>query len=486
MSIPDEKSTINDERNPVEISLASRIYIAIDMKSFYASVECVARGLDPLKAKLLVADATRSDQTICLAVSPALKAIGVPSRPRLFEAKRAIKKYEQTYRTKVLYITATPRMAEYEKVSAKIYGIFLKYASAEDIHIYSIDECFIDCTPYLHFYETEAIRSGQHPAHVMAMIMIRDVLKNTGITATVGIGTNLYLAKIAMDIVAKKAPADKNGVRIAGLTEDSYRYLLWEHKPLTDFWQIGRGKAARLEKNHMYTMGDIAERSQCDEEWFYKVFGIDAEILIDHAWGVEPVTMYDIKHYKSDNHSLSNGQVLPRPYKYDEACIVFKEMIDILCCDMFKKNLISSRFTWWISYDYKSLEYFPGYDGRLAIDWYGRLHPAHSTGTVRFKSATNTANTVIEGIMKDVDKKSDHRVLLRRLGICACDVKSDNGVYQLDLFTDYDALNRDRQLHAALLEVRNRYGANAMLKGINFLEGATTKMRNEQIGGHRA
>ena len=462
------------------------IYIAIDMKSFYASVECVARGLDPLKAKLLVADATRSDQTICLAVSPALKAIGVPGRPRLFEAKQAIRKYEQTYRTKVSYITATPRMAEYEKTSAKIYGIFLKYASSEDIHIYSIDECFIDCTPYLHFYETEAIRSGQHPAHIMAITMIRDVLKNTGITATVGIGTNLYLAKIAMDIVAKKSPADKDGVRIAGLTEESYRYLLWEHKPLTDFWQIGRGKAARLEKNHMYTMGDIAERSQCDEEWFYKVFGIDAEILIDHAWGVEPVTMYDIKHYKSDNHSLSNGQVLPRPYKYDEACIVFKEMIDILCCDMYKKKLVSSRFTWWISYDYKSLEYFPSYDGRLAIDWYGRLHPAHSTGTVRFKSATNTANIVIEGIMKDVDKKSDHRVLLRRLGICACDVKSDNGVYQLNLFTDYDALNRDRQLHAALLEVRNRYGANAMLKGINFLEGATTKMRNEQIGGHRA
>ncbi|MCR5420046.1 MAG: DNA methylase [Lachnospiraceae bacterium] len=463
-----------------------KTYIAIDMKSFYASVECVARGLDPLKANLLVADSERSDQTICLAVSPALKAIGVPGRPRLFEAKRAIKKYEQTHHTKVLYITATPRMGEYIKVSTKIYGIYLKYVSEEDIHVYSIDECFIDCTPYLHFYKDPTDKSGQSPAHIMALTMIRDVLKNTGITATVGIGTNLYLAKVAMDIVAKKAPADKDGVRIATLTEDSYRYLLWDHRPLTDFWQIGNGKAARLKNNHMYTMGDIAERSQWDEEWFYKIFGIDAEILIDHAWGKEPVTMYHIKHYKSDNHSLSNGQVLPRPYKYDEACIVLREMIDILCCDMYKKDLVSSKFTWWISYDYKSLEYFPAYDGRLSIDWYGRLHPAHSTGTVNIPLATNTTDMVIERIMEDIDKKSDHRILLRRLGICACNVTSDDGIYQMDLFTDYEALDKEKQLHAALLEVRTKYGANALLKGINLLECATTRMRNDQIGGHRA
>ena len=315
----------------------TKTYIAIDMKSFYASVECVARGLDPLKANLLVADPDRSDQTICLAVSPALKAIGVPSRPRLFEAKWAIRKYEQTHHCRVIYITAVPRMAMYEKVSAQIYGIYLKYISPDDVHVYSIDECFIDCSPYLHFYKKAAEKAGTSPAHLMAITMIRDVLKNTGITATVGIGTNLYLAKIAMDIVAKKAPADKDGVRIAALTEDTYKYLLWEHRPLTDFWQIGHGKAGRLEKNHMYTMGDIAERSQWDEEWFYRTFGIDAEILIDHAWGIEPVTMYDIKHYKSDSHSLSNGQVLPRPYKYEEACIVLQEMIDILCCDMYKK-----------------------------------------------------------------------------------------------------------------------------------------------------
>ncbi len=463
-----------------------KTYIAIDMKSFYASVECVARGLDPLKANLLVADSSRSDQTICLAVSPALKAIGVPSRPRLFEAKQAIQKYERLHHTRILYITAVPRMAEYEKVSARIYGIFLKYASPEDVHVYSIDECFIDCTPYLHFYQEAALKAGQHPAHIMALTMIRDVLANTGITATVGIGTNLYLAKVAMDIVAKKAPADRDGVRIAALTEESYRYLLWDHKPLTDFWQIGGGKAARLQTNHMYTMGDVAERSQWDEEWFYKVFGIDAEILIDHAWGVEPVTMYDIKHYKSDNHSLSNGQVLPRPYRYEEACVVLREMIDVLCCDMYRKNLISSRFTWWISYDYKSLEYFPAYDGRLAIDWYGRLHPAHSNGTVRIPVATNTAKLVTERIMADVDRKSDHRILLRRLGVCACDVSCDEGMYQMDLFTDYELLDKEKKIHAALLEVRTRYGANAVLKGMNLLEGATTKMRNEQIGGHRA
>ncbi len=466
--------------------LIPKCYIAIDMKSFYASVECVARGLDPLKANLLVADSSRSDQTICLAVSPALKAIGVPSRPRLFEAKQAIAKYEKSHHTKIFYITAVPRMLEYEKVSAKIYGIFLKYVAAEDIHVYSIDESFIDCTPYLHLYENIAIKTGQHPAHIMALTMIKDVLAHTGITATVGIGTNLYLAKVAMDIVAKKAPADSDGVRIATLTEDLYKTLLWPHKPLTDFWQIGNGKARRLERNMMFTMGDVAERSQIDEEWFYKTFGIDGEILIDHAWGIEPVTMYDIKNYRSDSHSLSNGQVLPRPYKYEEACIVLKEMIDILCCDMYRKNIVSSKYTWWVSYDYKSLEHCPHYDGPLAIDWYGRLHPAHSNGTVNLRTATNTSKLVIKAIMNDVIRKTDHRILFRKLGICACNIQNDGGYFQLDLFTDYDALNKEKQIHSALLKVRNKYGANSILKGINFLDGATTRERNEQIGGHRA
>ena len=324
------------------------VFIAIDQKSFYASVECVARHVDPLKANLLVADPTRSDQTICLAVSPALKAIGVPSRPRLFEAKQAIKNYERLHHTRVLYYIATPRMAEYERVSALIYSIYLRYAAAEDIHVYSVDEVFIYATPYLHLYEAEAARTGQHPARIMAMAMIRDVLKTTGITATVGIGTNLYLAKVAMDIVAKKSPPDKDGVRIAELSESSYCYRLWKHAPLTDFWQIGPGKANRLQKNYMFTMGEVALRSVQNEEWFYKEFGIDGEILIDHAWGIEPVTMKDIKSFHPQHNSLSNGQVLPRPYHFQEARIVFLEMIDVLCADMYRKNLVSRALTWWV------------------------------------------------------------------------------------------------------------------------------------------
>jgi len=282
-----------------------RAYICIDLKSYYASVECVYRGLDPLRTNLLVADESRSEQTICLAVSPPLKAIGVPARPRLFEARRAIKKYEEAHRTKVDYIIARPRMAEYERISVLIYSIYLRYAAPEDVHIYSIDECFIDCTPYLNLYREEAEKNGVHPAHLMAMTMIRDVLRTTGITATVGIGTNLYLAKVAMDIVAKKRPADRDGVRIAELSEDSYKFLLWDHRPLTDFWQIGPGKARRLMKAHMLTMGDVARRSLWDEEFFYRQFGIDGEILIDHAWGIEPVTMKDIKSYIF--HDNGNG-----------------------------------------------------------------------------------------------------------------------------------------------------------------------------------
>lgn len=461
-------------------------FIAIDMKSFYASVECVARGLDPLKARLLVADESRTDQTICLAVSPALKAIGVPGRPRLFEAKQAIGKYERLHRTKVSYLIATPRMAEYERVSALIYSVYLKYAAAEDIHIYSIDECFIDCTHYLHLYRDSAVFMHQSPAYAMAMTIIRDVLSTTGITATVGIGTNLYLAKVAMDIVAKKSPPDRDGVRIAELNEYSYRILLWDHTPLTDFWQIGSGKARRLENSHMYTMGDIAERTLCNEEWFYKAFGIDAEILIDHAWGIEPVQMCDIKNYRSDNHSLSNGQVLPRPYKYDEARNVFCEMTDVLCCDMYRKNLISGIFTWWVSYDYKSLEYCPHYEGPLALDYYGRLHPKHSNGTVRTLEATNSPREITPLLSGSFDMKTDHRLLYRRLGVCACNVIDTGGMYQLSLFTDRDKLDKDRKLHAAMLEARTRFGNNAIVKGINLLEGATTMERNTQIGGHRA
>ena len=463
----------------------SRAYIAIDMKSFYASVECVARGINPLKANLLVADPTRSDQTICLAVSPALKAIGVPARPRLFEAKQAIRKYERLHHTKILYYTASPRMAEYERVSALIYSILLRYAAPEDVHVYSIDESFLDCTAYLHFYEEEARRQGVHPAHVMAMTIIRDILKTTGITATVGIGTNLYLAKVAMDIVAKKKAADKDGVRIAELNEQSYCYLLWDHVPLTDFWQIGAGKALRLQKAFLFTMGDIAEKSIHDEEFFYKTFGIDGEILIDHAWGIEPVTMADIKSYRPDRHSLSTGQVLPRPYRYEEARIICREMIDLLCADLLAKNLVASVFTWWVSYDYKSLEACPEYNGPLSIDFYGRLHPKHSNGTVRFHNKTNSVRTVTSALMRQFDRKCDHRLLFRRIGFNAADTITDSRMFQMDLFTDYDALEKEYRIQGAMLEVRKKYGANAILKGMNLLEGATTIERNSQIGGHR-
>lgn len=465
---------------------SGRVYIAMDMKSFYASVECVARGYDPLKARLLVADESRSDQTICLAVSPALKAIGVPARPRLFEAKQAIREYERKHHIKIRYEIAVPRMAEYERVSALIYSIILNYAAPCDVHVYSIDESFIDATPYLWAYQAEAKASGRHPAHVMAMTIIRNILAVTGITATVGIGTNLYLAKVAMDIQAKKMPADRDGVRIAELNEDSYKFLLWDHRPLTAFWMIGPGKALRLEKACMFTMGDIAQRSQCDEEWFYRQFGIDGEILIAHAWGCDPVTMADIKNYRSEGHSLSSGQVLPRPYPYAEARLVLSEMIDGLCADLFAKTLIAPRFTWWVSYDYKSLEACPNYEGPVVRDFYGRPHPKHSSGTVRMPTDTNSVSTVAPLILAAFDQKTDHRLLCRRLGICADDVHEDSGYYQLNFFMDYEALEREKHLQGALMEIRRKYGANALFKGKNLLEGATQLERNVQIGGHKA
>ena len=463
-----------------------RCYICIDLKSYYASVECVARGLDPLQARLLVADETRSDQTICLAVSPALKAIGVPSRPRLFEAKQAIRLYDAAHRTKTQFYIAPPRMAEYERISALIFSIYLHHVAPEDIHIYSIDEAFIDCTCYLARYAAQARAQGVSPAHVMARTMIREVLEVTGITATVGIGTNLYLAKVAMDIVAKKAPADRDGVRIAELDEISYRHLLWDHRPLTDFWQLGPGKARRLMDSHLYTMGDIATRSLVDEEYFYRSFGIDGEILIDHAWGLEPVRMEDIKSYKTSANSLSTGQVLPRPYKFREARVVFQEMLDLLCADLFTKNLTTPALSWWVSYDHKSLEAHPAYSGPVKLDFYGRLHPAHHNGTVRLRGRTNALSMIAPAVLASFDAKTDHALLFRRLGICAADVRTDDSSFQLDLFTDCAALEKERRREAAILEVRKKYGANALLRGLNFQEGATAIERNTQIGGHRA
>ena len=464
----------------------TRTCICIDLKSYYASVECVARGLDPLKARLLVADVTRSDQTICLAVSPALKAIGVPSRPRLFEARRAIRLYDARHRTKTQFYIATPRMAEYERISALIFSIYLHYVAPEDIHVYSIDEAFIDCTRYLYRFEKEAERQHVSPAHLMAKTMIREVLNSTGITATVGIGTNLYLAKVAMDIVAKKSPADEDGVRIAELNERSYCEQLWKHTPLTDFWGLGPGKAKRLMDAHLNCMGDIAVRSMKDEEFFYRTFGIDGEILIDHAWGIEPVTMEDIKSYKTNANSLSNGQVLPRPYRYDEARVVFQEMLELLCADLFSKNLTTPALNWWVSYDYKSLEAHPLYTGPVKLDFYGRLHPCHNNGTVRLRTRTNALSMILPAVLDSFDKKTDHALLFRRLGICAEDVQLDSSSYQLDLFSDYDAVQKERKLEGAMLEVRKKSGANSLLKGLNYREGATAIERHTQIGGHRA
>ena len=465
---------------------AERTYICIDLKSYYASVECVARGLDPLRTNLLVADESRSDQTICLAVSPSLKAIGVPSRPRLFEAKQAIRLYDAAHRTRTQYYIATPRMAEYERISAQIFSIYLHYVSPEDIHIYSIDEAFIDCTRYLARYEAEAAAEGVSPAHLMAKKMIREVLSQTGITATVGIGTNLYLAKVAMDIVAKKAPADRDGVRVAELDEASYCRKLWDHRPLTDFWQIGPGKARRLMDAQIFTMGEIAERSLRDEEYFYRAFGIDGEILIDHAWGIEPVTMEHIKSYKTNANSLSSGQVLPRPYSFEEARVVFQEMLELLCADLFTKNLNTPCLAWWVSYDHKSLDVYPSYNGPVKLDFYGRLHPCHSGGAVRLRGRTNALSRIAEPVLASFDAKADRRLLFRKLGICAEDVRPDSSVYQMDLFTDYEALAKEKRLESAMLDVRKKYGANSLLKGLNFREGATAMERNNQIGGHRA
>ena len=463
-----------------------RTYICVDLKSYYASVECVYRGMDPLKANLLVADESRTDKTIVLAVSPALKAIGVPGRPRLFEAKQKIREYEIAHHTRILYEIAPPRMAEYIRVSSKIYEIYRKYVAAEDIHVYSIDECFIDVTGYLHFYREEAKKAGVSPAHQMAITMIRDVLAETGITATVGIGTNLYLAKVGMDIVAKKAPPDKDGVRIAELDEDKYKLLLWDHKPLTDFWMIGPGTARKLQKNGMSTLGDVAMMAIHNEEYFYKLFGINAELLLDHVWGIETCLMSDIKSYKVESHSLSTGQVLSRPYKYDEARLVFMEMADLLATDLVSKNLTAKGLTFWVSFDPQSLEVDPHYDGPVSIDFYGRLHPRHTGGSIRLRNRTNSHKEIMDALGMAFDKKVDHGLLVRRLGIAAEDTRTDDGMYQLDLFTDYDALDKERRLQRALLEVRQKYGTNALLRGMNYMEGGTARERNTQIGGHRS
>lgn len=462
------------------------VYIAIDMKSFYASVECVSRGLDPMAARLLVADESRSDSTICLAVSPALKQIGVPGRPRLFEAKRVISDFEQRHNRLISYIVAPPRMAEYEAVSASIYGIYQQFAAPEDIHVYSIDESFIDCTPYLRSYEKKARECGTTPIYMMASHISKAVFEQTGIPSSIGIGTNLYLAKVAMDLLSKHANTDPNGIRIAQLDEASYKQRLWAHRPLTDFWMIGHGTASRLNSAGMSTMGQIAERSLWDEEWFYRCFGINAEILIDHAWGLEPVTLQDIKQYVPKKRSLTNGQVLMRPYSFSETRLIFSEMIDAICTDLWKQQLVSERFGWYASYDTASLELIPDYKGALRADHYGRIHPSPVSKSVRLRTPTNDYFEILPALLTSFDQHVDQTLLFRRLSVNADPLPEEKQFAQFSLFDHADHKHRSAQLQKALLAIRMKYGINSIFRCSNLLPHSTALERGEQIGGHRA
>lgn len=440
-----------------------RFYLCIDLKSFYASVECVQRGLNALTAKLVVADASRTDKTICLAVSPALKEMGVKNRCRVFEIPKHID-----------YIMAVPRMQLYIDYSARIYSIYLRYLSKDDIHIYSIDECFLDVTSYLDYYHKTP--------RELARTIIEDVLKETGITATAGIGTNLYLAKIAMDIVAKKAEADENGVRIAELDELSYRRLLWEHRPITDFWRIGPGTAKRLSRLYLYTMGDIARASLYHQEELYRLFGIDAELLIDHAWGLESCTMEDIKAYRPKLNSLSSGQVLSCPYDAEKTAIIVREMAELLVLDLVDKEFVTDSLSLTIGYDQTSASVC---QGATCLDRYGRTIPKPASGTVTLNSATSSTRQIVDAVMRLYHRIMDPALMVRRVTITANHVFHAT-CQQFDLFSDPIQLERERNMQQAMLGIRKKYGKNAILKGTNFLEGATTRERNAQIGGHRA
>ena len=495
--------------------MTGKIYIAIDLKSFYASVECRERGLDPLKTNLVVADSSRTEKTICLAVSPSLKSYGIPGRPRLFEVVQKVREVNAVRARRspkrklvgesflseeltadpslaVSYIVAVPRMAYYIEYSTKIYEVYLKYVAPEDIHIYSIDEVFIDATGYLTTYGLSA--------HDFAMTLIRDVLKTTGITATAGIGTNLYLCKIAMDIVAKKMQPDKDGVRIAELDEESYREKLWDHRPLTDFWRIGSGYASKLEQYNMFTMGDVARQSLRDENLFYRLFGINAELLIDHAWGWEPVTLADIKAYRPETKSISSGQVLTEPYPSEKARLIVKEMTDISALDLVDKGFVTNQLVLTIGYDVENIS--KGYSGEVTIDRYGRKIPKHAHGTENLEHLTSSAKIMTEAVMKLYDRIVDKNMLVRRITIAACNVMPETDIpeeapEQLDMFTDYEKLDKERELQKIALEkehnlqkavvgLKKKYGKNAVLKGMNFEEGATARERNRQIGGHKA
>jgi DNA polymerase V len=468
-----------------------RTYIAIDLKSFYASVECVDRGLDPLTTNLVVADESRTDKTICLAITPSLKAYGLGGRARLFEVRQKVRGVD--------FIIAPPRMAHYIDISSKIYRIYLKYIAPEDIHVYSIDEVIMDVTAYLGSYKLTA--------HELAMKMIRDVLSQTGITATAGIGTNMYLCKVAMDIVAKKMPADKDGVRIAELDEMSYRRELWNYRPLTEFWRIGHGIAEKLAMYGIDTMGKLARMSVQDEELLYRLFGVNAELLIDHAWGWEPCTMEAVKAYRPETNSFSSGQVLQEPYSFKKARVVIQEMAEGMALDLVRKRLTTDQLVLTVGYDAECLtrpEIREIYHGEITTNYYGKAVPKHAHGTYNFDMPTSSSQLIMNGAAELFDHCVNPDLLIRRLNLTTNHVVSEASVavqqktpQQLDLFTDYEALEKQRQqeqerfakerrMQETQLRIKQRFGKNSILRGLNFNEGATAKERNAQIGGHKA
>lgn len=462
--------------------MPSRTYAAIDLKSFFASVECILRGLDPLKAKLVVADESRTEKTICLAVTPALKAYGIPGRARLFEVNQKVREVLRRTGEKIEFTIAKPQMAKYVEYSTKVYNVYLKYVSAEDIHAYSIDECFLDLTRYLKLYK-------KTPRELVKTI-IQDVFATTGITATGGIGTNLYLCKIAMDVMAKHVDADADGVRIAELDEMSYRRQLWSHRPLTSFWQVGRGIAERLENCRLnagrgvYTMGDIARVSVKNPEALYKLFGVNAEILIDHAWGYEPCTIADIKKSKPRNRSTGEGQVLQDPYPFDKARLVVREMVDTVSMTLIAHDLVTNAMVLTVGYDRENVD--KGiYHGVTVTDFYGRTIPKPAHGTASIGYYTSSQSVMADAVMKLFDRIVDPKLTVRRLNLVAADIV-DASHEQYDLFTDVQKQEKEKKRLKAEFLIKKRFGKNAIVKGMDLQEGATTIERNGQIGGHRA
>ena len=505
----------------------NRVYVAIDLKSFYASVECVQRGLDPLTTNLVVADAARTEKTICLAVSPSLRAFGIPGRARLFEVVQKVREINAGRRLRapghvlngssyddgqlrafpglsLSYVTAPPRMALYMEYSTKIYSIYLKYIAPEDIHVYSIDEVFMDVTDYLDTYRLDA--------RGLAKKMMQEVLQETGIPAAAGIGTNLYLCKVALDIMAKHVEPDGDGVRIGELDELSYRKMLWSHRPLTDFWRVGRGYARKLEGNGIFTMGDVARCSLgrpedfYNEELLYKLFGINAELLIDHAWGWEPCTIKEVKAYRPENSSLGSGQVLQCPYSFGKGRLIVREMTDLLVLDLVDKGLVADQVVLTVGYDIENLtnpEIRKKYKGPVTTDHYGRRVPKYAHGTKNLKRHTSSTKLILDAVTELYEEITDKNLLVRRINVTVNHVIEEKMAVQedvfeqLDLFTDYEArqkekeeenaaLERERRLQKAMLDIKKKYGKNAVLKGMNLEEGAMTMERNRQIGGHKA